>query len=87
MLILQLIGLKYKSSLLNITKKVTPFHANIRKEITKAPLFYISDLGMKNFGTGDFGHVSLTRIGHLFENFIFNILRENLEYSSADIHF
>jgi len=70
-----------------IMKKVLPFHANIRKEITKAPVFHFSDLGMKNFGTGDFGHISRSRIGHLFENFIFNILIERLEYSSSVINF
>jgi predicted AAA+ superfamily ATPase len=70
-----------------IIKKVSPYHANVRKEITKAPLFYFSDLGLKNFGTGDFGHVSLSRIGHLFENFIFNVLREKMENSSSQINF
>jgi len=70
-----------------IMKKVVPFHANIRKEITKAPVFHFSDLGMKNFATGDFGHISRNRIGHLFENFIFNILIERLEYSSSVINF
>ncbi len=70
-----------------IIKKVTPYHSNIRKEITKSPLCYFSDLGLKNFALGDFGHVSLFRSGHLFENFVFNILREKVAYSSSDIHF
>ncbi|SPD72996.1 conserved hypothetical protein [uncultured Desulfobacterium sp.] len=70
-----------------IIKKVSPYHANIRKEITKAPIFYFSDLGLKNFAIGDFGHVPLSRIGHLFENFIFNILHEKLENSSSQINF
>ncbi|MEW6616525.1 MAG: ATP-binding protein [Thermodesulfobacteriota bacterium] len=70
-----------------IIKKVSPYFANMRKEITKSPLYYFSDSGMKNFATGDFGHVSQTRIGHLFENFIFNILWEKLQDSSYDINF
>lgn len=70
-----------------IIKKVSPYFANMRKEITKSPLYYFSDPGMKNFATGDFGHVSQTRIGHLFENFIFNILWEKLQDSSYDINF
>ncbi|OIP28465.1 MAG: ATPase [Deltaproteobacteria bacterium CG2_30_43_15] len=70
-----------------IIKKVSPYFANIRKEITKSPLYYFSDLGMKNFATGDFGHVSRTRIGHLFKNFIFNMLQEKLQDSSSHINF
>jgi len=70
-----------------ILKIILPFHANIRKEITKAPIYHFCDLGLKNFGSGDFGHVSQTRIGHLFENFIFNILRERLNYTSSQINF
>jgi hypothetical protein len=70
-----------------IIKKVSPYHTNIRKEITKAPVFYFSDLGIKNFATGDFGHVSLSRIGHLFESFIYNILLEKLENSPSQISF
>ena len=70
-----------------IVKKSAPFHANIRKEITKSPVFYFSDIGLKNFGTGDFGHISVNHIGHIFENFIYTILHERLEYSSSEINF
>lgn len=70
-----------------IIRKISPYHANIRKEITKAPIFYFADLGLKNFAAGDFGYVSRSRIGHLFENFIFNILREKLEDFSLPINF
>jgi uncharacterized protein len=70
-----------------ILKKVPPFHANIRKEITKAPVYHFIDLGMKNFGAGDFGNVSRSRTGHLFENFIYNMLVEKVEYSASAINF
>jgi len=70
-----------------IIKKLAPFHANIRKEITKAPIFHFSDLGLKNFGAGDFGNISGSRAGHLFENFIFNILAEKLQHSSSVVNF
>jgi uncharacterized protein len=70
-----------------IVKKVPPFHANIRKEITKSPVFYFSDIGLKNFGTGDFGHISSGRLGHLFENLALNIMSEKLEHSSSEINF
>jgi len=70
-----------------IIKKLAPFHTNIRKEITKAPIFHFSDLGLKNFGVGDFGNISGNRSGHLFENFIFNILIEKLQYSASVVNF
>lgn len=70
-----------------ILKKLSPFHANIRKEITKSPVYYFSDLGLKNFGAGDFGYIVGRHTGHLFENFIFNILSEKLEYSASEINF
>jgi uncharacterized protein len=70
-----------------IIKKLAPFHTNMRKEITKAPIFHFSDLGLKNFGAGDFGNISGRRSGHLFENFIFNILTDKLEYSASVVNF
>lgn len=70
-----------------IIKNVPPFHANIRKEIVKSPVFYFSDLGMKNFGAGDFGHVSGSRIGHIFENLIHGILQEKILYSPSVVNF
>jgi len=70
-----------------ILKRIAPFHANIRKEITKSPVFYFSDIGLKNFGAGDFGNIPMNHMGHIFENFIYCILRERLEDSSSEINF
>lgn len=72
-----------------IVDKVTPFFTNTRKEITKSPLFYFNDLGLRNYAIGIFGNDS-TRMrdaGFLFENFIFNILKEQEQHSSAKIHY
>lgn len=74
-----------KTFLLN---KITPFFKNIRKEITKSPVYYFNDLGLRNYALGAFGNISLSGdTGHLFENFIFNILREKIRDSAAQIHF
>jgi uncharacterized protein len=70
-----------------IIKKVTPFHKNIRKEITKSPLYYFYDLGLKNYAIGEYGSVSQNQRGHLFENFVYNALSAKTEYSSASINF
>lgn len=68
-----------------IIKKVTPFYRNIRKEITRSPVFYFYDIGLRNFAIGQFGRLDAINIGFLFENLIFNLLNEM--FPEADIHF
>lgn len=71
-----------------ILRKITPYYRNIRKEITKSPIFYFYDLGLRNYGIGAFGHVENPRDrGKLFENFILNILEEKFKDSPAKINF
>ncbi|MBM3282904.1 ATP-binding protein [Candidatus Gottesmanbacteria bacterium] len=70
-----------------VLKKVTPYFRNIRKEITKAPIFYFSDMGLRNYSLGTFGNLNeLPEAGFLFQNFLFNILQETKTVSSQ-IHF
>lgn len=69
-----------------ILQKITPYFKNIRKEITKSPVFYFYDLGLRNYSIGLFGHLSQDK-GFLFENFVFNILKEKYQYSSGAIDF
>ncbi len=68
-----------------IIKKVTPFFKNVRKEITKSPVYYFYDLGLRNFVRGSFGILSET--GLVFQNFIYNLLQEQITSSSARICF
>ena len=68
-----------------IIKKLTPFSKNIRKEIVKSPIFYFYDLGLRNYAIGSFGN--LNDYGPIFENFIFDILREKIRFTGAIIHF
>jgi len=71
-----------------ILNKIMPYSKNIRKEITKAPVFYFHDLGLRNYAIGLFGNInSLQEKGFLFENFIFNILKEKTRNTSVGIHF
>jgi predicted AAA+ superfamily ATPase len=71
-----------------IIYKITPFFKNIRKEITKSPVLYFHDLGLRNYALGIFGNVVETQdTGFLFQNFVSNILCENITYSSSQIHF
>lgn len=71
-----------------IVNRVTPFFKNIRKEITRSPMVYFYDLGLRNFAVNLFGSADNFRDkGMLFENFVFNILKEKIKNTSADVHF
>lgn len=72
-----------------VIHKITPFFRNARSEITKSPLYYFVDLGLKNFSINQFGTATFLTPppGLLFENFIYNALHEYLRLSAATIHF
>lgn len=67
--------------------KVTPYFRNMRKELTKTPVFYFYDLGMRNYALGAFGMpLSPSESGFLFQNFIHNLLRKKAENTPDQIH-
>jgi len=71
-----------------IIRPVTPFFRNTKKEITKSPVMYFNDIGMRNFSAGRFGNYSMfSEMGFLFQNFIFNLLRDTFQYQNVSIHF
>jgi predicted AAA+ superfamily ATPase len=70
-----------------VAEKVTPYFRNIRKEISKSPLWYFIDCGMRNYSLGVFGNIPFGEEGFLFENVVFQILKEKTKNSAAGIHF
>lgn len=71
-----------------IIHRLSPFFRNVRKEISKSPVYYFYDLGLRNFAIGSFGNVvDPKEKSFLFENFVFNLLKEKIRDSSAVIHF
>lgn len=68
-----------------IIHTVTPYFSNVRKEIAKSPVFYFYDLGLRNFALGSFG--TLQNKSFIFQNFVFNILRERTDMTSSKICF
>jgi len=71
-----------------LIEKVTPYFKNIRKEITKSPIYYFCDLGMRNYALGNFGSVPVNNeMGFLFQNFIYRLVRSKTENSSTQVHF
>jgi predicted AAA+ superfamily ATPase len=71
-----------------IVHRLTPYFKNVRKEITKSPVIYFYDLGLRNYALGLFGKVEFSPdIGFLFQNFVFNIIKEKFRFTGASVHF
>lgn len=72
-----------------IMTKVTPYFRNTRSEITKSPIYYFVDVGLRNWLLGLFGlpEIPSPLSGYLFENVVFNTLRSQTELSPTQIHF
>ncbi len=71
-----------------IVQRLTPYFRNPRKEIIKSPVIYFYDLGLRNYALGLFGNLPmLPELGLVFENFVFNILRDKIRFSGASLHF
>ncbi len=71
-----------------IINLISPHFTNRLKEITKSPIAYFTDLGMRNYMIGLFGNLqNPTEAGHVFQNFIHNLLHEKLAFSPATLHY
>ncbi len=71
-----------------ILKKVTPFFRNVKKELTKTPVYYFCDLGLRNFSAGVFGKIeTFSEVGFLFQNLVMLFLEEKFRETGAIIHY
>jgi len=71
-----------------IIKRISPFHKNYKKEITKTPKIYFRDLGLRNFVINNFNDLNLrNNAGDLFENFCFLELLNIDPYSLNTINY
>lgn len=71
-----------------VIKRLTPYYRNIRKEISKSPVVYFNDIGMRNFSIGQFGrYVMLSEMGFLFQNLIYRLLHEKIKDEGSTLHF
>jgi predicted AAA+ superfamily ATPase len=67
---------------------ITPYARNIRKEISKSPVPYFWDLGLRNFSLMLFGHLeSPLEKGFVFENLIFLLLKQKLRFKAAKLNY
>lgn len=70
-----------------IINKSLPFFRNIRKEITKSPIYYFIDSGLRNYLLDIHSFESVTDKGFLFQNFIFNEVKKIYSTSVSSIKF
>jgi len=67
---------------------ILPYARNIRKEITKSPVPYFWDLGLRNYALGIFGHLdSPSECGFIFENLVFLLLKEQIKLEATKLNF
>lgn len=71
-----------------IIERLTPYFRNMRKELTKSPSVYFFDLGLRNYALGGFGMpMRPDDAGFLFQNLIFQILREHIGFTGMRLHY
>jgi hypothetical protein len=71
-----------------LVELIAPYARNIRKEISKSPVPYFWDLGLRNYSLGLFGHLeSPAEKGFVFENLVFLILRQKLRFKAAKLNY
>ena len=67
---------------------IRPYARNVRKEISKSPVPYFWDLGLRNYSLGLFGHLeSPAEKEFVFENLVFLILRQKLGFKAAKLNY
>lgn len=71
-----------------IINRVSPFTRRIGREISKSPIIYFVDIGLRNFVTNTFtSELSPKDMGFNFQNLILNILKEQLSERAVTIHY
>lgn len=71
-----------------IIRTVHPFFTNKQKEITKSPIVYFVDLGLRNFSLNMFGRLeSNEQMGLVFQNFIYNKINRETKETLKSINF
>lgn len=71
-----------------IVDQINPLYINKKKEITKSPIVYFSDPGLRNYGIQMFGHLNKpSEFGELFERFIHNFLKRETQFTGLDVRY
>lgn len=71
-----------------VIQKLLPFFKNRRKEITKAPVYYFTDPGLRNYINGRFGALKNSDdFGFPFQAMVLNMVKELTRHSGAKINY
>lgn len=70
-----------------IIDKVSGFVRNKTKEISKSPVYYFKDLGLRNYILNLNGNIRLYSSGFIFENFILHLLKEMVKNTTFQVKF
>lgn len=67
---------------------IEPFFNNPAKEITKSPVLYFSDHGMRNFAISSFGNIQNRQdYGFSFQNLVGNTILQQLQGTPFTLHY
>lgn len=71
-----------------ISKRISPFFKNKKKEILKSQLMYFYDLGLRNSLLNIFGQLERPEdFGFVFQNFIFQIILDKIQWKNLSLNF
>jgi predicted AAA+ superfamily ATPase len=71
-----------------LVELITPYSRNVRKEISKSPVPYFWDIGLRNYSLGLFGHLeSPFEKGYVFENLVFLMLKQQLRFKANKLNY
>jgi hypothetical protein len=69
-------------------KMVEPYFKNVTKEITKSPVVYFTDHGIRNFCISNFGNIQRHQdYGFVFQNLVGNALLRELYATPFSVHY
>lgn len=71
-----------------IIQRLTPYFRNLRKEISKSPVMYFNDIGMRNFAVRQFGRYAIfSELGFVFQNLVYHLLSAKTRDDGNTIHY
>lgn len=71
-----------------LIKEIRPYFTNKQKEITKSPVIYFFDLGLRNYSLDMMGRLADPQgLSFVFQNFVLNALQKEIKDSAATINF
>lgn len=70
-----------------IIHRINPYFSNIRKELTKMPIYYFNDIGLRNYIRNQFTVAPQIDDGFLFQNFVYQLLKISSQYKDSRLHF